>query len=107
MKRANGPVLILTPIFVYAMSFLTYCELRLSLFVYSPIYLGSVYYISLVQKEISDKVVLQVDDEFKNFVESKPIANTFDCMIIVFACLMLKYFQQLDFCRVLIQKWTS
>jgi hypothetical protein len=52
--KANESFLIITVIYLFCISFFTYCEFRLVLFVYIPAYIATTYITTIAQKNYYD-----------------------------------------------------
>lgn len=88
------------------MSLFTYGEMTLCMFVYSPIYVISVYFVTIVQRDTYDLLKAAVAEELHYFVAIQTTQNVNRAALMTIAMLTLKYLQQLDVCQLIIKKWT-
>ena len=80
------------------MAFCTYCEFTLSIMVYAPVHVISVYILSMAQKDNYDSVNMQVSEDLKHFTSDQTNQNMNRAITVTLALILMKYLQQLDVC---------
>jgi len=89
------------------MAFLSYCEYKLTLLFYSPIYIICSILMTAAQQDEIKQVSEQVDEDMRYLIQDLTQITTTRAIFIAASLLSARYLQQLDVSQLIIKTWSS